>query len=234
MDKRDRNESSRREFIRKTSLVGLGITTSMMSSCKEKEPQEATKEPGFLNEQSKKIMGMFNLKYPIFKAAPGGLDLALAVANAGGMGAIAYLNTDEIAKKKISKMEKLTNGNYYVNYILHWPPDTLDAALEAGCKTFEFSWGVPTTEVVSKIRNAGARFGVQVSSKLNAKRALEDGPDFLFCQGLEAGGHIQASMSLKHALSEILEISNDIPVLVAGGISTGHDIREVINMGGQE
>lgn len=129
------------------------------------------------------------------------------------------------------RLNKETKGNYYANYVLHFEPKSLDKALEAGCPNFQFSWGLPSREIVSKIKNAGAKFGVQVAGRQNAEKALALKPDFLFCQGLEAGGHIQASQYLRDALPGVLEIAGEVPVLVSGGISTGEDIRRAINNG---
>ncbi len=91
--------------------------------------------------------------------------------------------------------------------------------MEAGCKTFQFSWGLPNQEIVKKIKNAGAKLGIQVTSKLNAQKALELSPDFLICQGLEAGGHVQGTSYLKDILPQIIEIAREVPVLVSGGIT---------------
>lgn len=175
---------------------------------------------------------MFNLKYPFFQAAPGGEELAVAIANAGGMGAIGlgWLSPDD-AFDTVRRMSESTKGNYYGNYVLHFGTNSLEKSLEAGCKVIQFSWGIPKQDDVRRIKNAKARFGIQVSSKLNTLKALECNPDFLICQGLEAGGHIQATSYLKDVLPEVIKVAGEIPVLVAGGISIGHDIRNAINKG---
>lgn len=200
---------------------------------KESKPIEK-KEYGELNESSKKLLSLFNLKYPIFQAAPGGEKLAIAIANSGGMGSIQFIWTSpEDAYETTKRLNEATNGNYYANYVLHFEPKSLDKALEAGCKNFQFSWGIPNPEIVSKIRNIGGKFGIQVSSSKNAENALKLSPDFLICQGLEAGGHIQATKYIKDVFPKVLEISKktSTPLLVAGGISNGDDIRKAIKNG---
>ncbi|MCC5932080.1 MAG: nitronate monooxygenase [Cyclobacteriaceae bacterium] len=226
------NSSSRRNFLKKSSLAGLGLTTALMSSCEQPKPQEEIREIGELNESSKKLLSLFKLKYPFFQAAPGGERLAMAIAKAGGMGCVSLGGASpEDAYEIVLRMNKETNGNYYANYLLHFEPNSFDKAIEAGCPNFQFSWGLPSKEMVTKIKSAGAKFCVQVSSKQNAEKALELLPDFLFCQGLEAGGHIQATKYLKDALPQVLEVAGEVPVLVSGGISTGHDIRKAIKNG---
>ncbi len=225
-------DSSRRNFLKLSSLAGLGLSTALISSCKAGRPIEAKREVGKLNESSKKLLALFNLKYPFFQAAPGGEKLAIAIAKAGGMGCIQFTWTSpDSAYKKSQRLNKKTKGNYFANYVLHFEPKSLDKVLEAGCQNFQFSWGLPNQGIISKIRNAGAKFGIQVSSRENAEKALELKPDFLICQGLEAGGHIQATQYNKYALPQVLEVAGEVPVLVSGGISTGEDIRESIHIG---
>lgn len=227
-----KNKSSRRNFLKKSSLAGIGLSATFISSCEQPKSKEEKKELGVLNGSSKKLLSLFNLKYPFFQAAPGGEKLAIAIANAGGMGCVGlgWQSPDE-AFETARRMNKETNGNYYANYLLHFEPNSFDKAIEAGCPNFQFSWGLPSREMVSKIKDAGAKYGVQVSSGQNAEKALELQPDFLFCQGLEAGGHIQATQYLKDALPQVLEVAGDIPVLASGGISSGHEIRNAINNG---
>lgn len=231
MKKKNLNKPSRRNFIKTSSVGALGLSAALVSSCAASKPIEE-KESGALNESSKKLLSLFNLKYPFFQAAPGGENVAIAIANAGGMGCIQFTWTSpDDAFETTKRLNEATDGNYYANYVLHFEPKSLDKALEAGCKNFQFSWGVPSQEIISKIRNAGGKFGIQVSSRENADKALELKPEFLICQGLEAGGHIQATQYNKYAFPQVLEVAGEVPVLVSGGISTGEDIRSAIHNG---
>jgi len=231
MKKQNPNRLSRRDFIKTSSIGAIGLTTALVSSSAESKPIER-KEPGVLNESSKKLLSLFNLKYPFFQAAPGGEKLAVAIANAGGMGSIQFTwSSPDDAYETTKRLNEATTGNYYANYVLHFEPESLDKALEAGCRNFQFSWGIPIREIVSKIRNVGGKFGIQVSSRENAVKAVDLKPDFLICQGLEAGGHIQATQYNKNALPQVLEAAGEVPVLVSGGISTGEDIRAAIHNG---
>lgn len=217
--------------MKSSAAIGVGIATASCVNNARPAPNSA-QDKGELNEQSKKLLRDFGLRYPIIQAAPGGVDLAIAVANAGGLGAVSLSwSSPDVAAKTVTRMNTETKGNYYANFVLHFPPASLDAALAAGCPIVQFSWGLPTEEMVSKIRKADARFGIQVSSKLGAQKAIDLGPDFLIAQGLEAGGHVQATSSLSMALREIVEVAGETPVIASGGISTGHDIRAVINAG---
>ena len=232
MEGQNQNNSSRRDFLKKSSLAGIGLSATFLASCAEPQAEKEKKELGSLSEISKKLMSQFDLKYPIFQAAPGGEALAIAVANAGGMGAISlsWSGPNE-AYETVSRMKEAAQGNFYGNYILHLGTSSLDRALEAGCPAIQFSWGIPTAEMVKRIRSAGAQLGIQVGSKQNTLMAMEHNPDFIICQGLEAGGHVQATSYISDVLAEVVEIAKGVPVLVAGGISTGHDMRNVLNKG---
>lgn len=72
----DQNNSSRRDFLKKSSLAGMGLSATFLSYGTESETKK--KERGILSEVSKKLMAQFNLKYPIFQAAPGGEALDLS------------------------------------------------------------------------------------------------------------------------------------------------------------
>lgn len=134
MKKQNPNRFSRRDFIKTSSIGAIGLTTALVSSSAESKPIER-KEPGVLNQSSKKLLSLFNLKYPFFQAAPGGEKLAVAIANAGGMGSIQFTWSSP------DDAYETTTGNYYANYVLHFEPESLDKALEAGCRNFQFSWG---------------------------------------------------------------------------------------------
>lgn len=214
---------SRRDFIKKGLALGVGATMAGLNSCATPE-RPLTKN----GERIKKLLTLFSLKYPIFQAAPGGEKLAIAIANTGGMGAIGF------NEESVKRVKALTKGSFYCNYILSWgdpKPESLDKVLEAGAPAIEFSWGIPNKETVSKIKNSPTKLGIQVASKNGAKAALDIGADFIFCQGVEAGGHVQAYNGLYDELKEVLEVAPNIPVLAAGGIATGHDIRKALNAG---
>jgi nitronate monooxygenase len=62
-------------------------------------------------------MEMFSLKYPIFEAPHGpqtSPELAIAVSNAGAMGALAMLNTPALAREAVSKVRSATKGYFVV------------------------------------------------------------------------------------------------------------------------
>jgi nitronate monooxygenase len=94
-----------------------------------------------------------------------------------------------------------------------------------------FSWGLPRKENVAAIRAAKARFAVTVASREGARAAVDVGADYLHCQGLEAGGHLQANRPLDEALRQVVEEAKQVPVIAAGGIGDGLGIRRALLAG---
>ncbi len=177
---------------------------------------------------------LFGLRTPIWQAPTGsiaGPELAAAVSGAGGMGAMALTwASPEQATAQIAQVRSQTAHPFQVNFALAFPPHALPAALEAGAPAVTFSWGDPTP-YLAQIRSAGAKVGVQVTNVEGARRMVQLGVDFLICQGIEAGGHVQSTQSLLLLLPQILAVAEGIPVVAAGGIATGQDIAHVLQIG---
>jgi len=191
-------------------------------------------------QRSKELMALFGLKYPIFEAPHGARntspELAIAVSKAGAMGALALTHhTPDSARDAVSKVRSATKGAFFINYILAFPfadgAASLQAALDAGAPIVQFSWGLPPKEAISAIRAAGAKLGMQVTSRESAKAALDLGADYLVCQGTEAGGHVQATRGLYEALPKVLEEAKQKPVIASGGIGNGDGIRKALLAG---
>jgi nitronate monooxygenase len=148
------------------------------------------------------------------------------------MGSMAFTRASpDDAKDRVKKVLAATNAPFAVNYILGFEPRSLAAALDAGAPVVQFSWGIPETQMVALIRSAGAKFGVQVASAEGARTALDAGADYLVCQGMEAGGHVQASSPVMDVLASVLPVARGKPVFAAGGIANGAGIRRVLAAG---
>ncbi len=147
------------------------------------------------------------------------------------MGALALTWTSpEDATRLIQEVRSRCDRLFQVNFVLAFPPQSLAAALDAGAKIVSFSWGDPSP-YLSQVRAAGAYVGMQVTNVAGVRRAIELGVDFLICQGVEAGGHVQSTSPLWEILPQILEVAGDIPAIAAGGISTGKSIAQALSMG---
>src|ERR1700682_6157869 len=208
---------TRRDFIKTSAAAGatFGVVGALGL-----DPSQSGRTIPMPTERAKAMMALFGLKYPIFEAPHGRAtspDLAIAVSNAGAMGALASLESPDDARKAVSKVRAATKGPFFINYILRVEPTSLQAALDAGAPIVQFSWGMPTREMVSAVRAAGAKLGMQVTSAESARAALDLGADYLVCQGTEAGGHVQANRGLYETLPEALKEARQIPGVAAGG-----------------
>jgi nitronate monooxygenase len=121
-----------------------------------------------------------------------------------------------------------TKRPFVVNFILARETTWLQAALDAGAPIIQFSWGMPTKEMLLAIRAAGAKLGIQVTSAESARAALDLGAQYLVCQGTEAGGHVQANQGLYEALPVVLMEARQTPVVASGGIGDGKGIRKAL------
>jgi len=166
------------------------------------------------------------LSVPVFQAPIGSaasIELVAAVSNAGGCGSLAMTWTEPArAERVIRRLRELTDAPFAANFVLSFPPKALDAVLTAGAPIVTFSWGLAPA-LVARARSAGACVGMQVGSVTGARKAVAAGADFLICQGLEAGGHVQSTTSLDALVSGIGKLGIGIPLIAAGGIVDGND-----------
>jgi nitronate monooxygenase len=227
---------ARREFL-KTTTAGALFGIAGESRLDSWQSQSTIPVP---TQGATALMALFGLKYPIFEAPHGrqtSAELAIAVSNAGAMGALAGLGNPDEARVAVSKVRSATKGPFFVNFLLAVAPMSgsepaaLRAALDAGAPIVQFSWGMPSKEAVAVIRAAGAKMGMQVTSAESARTALDLGADYLVCQGTEAGGHVQATRGLYEALPIVLQEARGKPVVASGGIGNGQGVREALLAG---
>lgn len=100
-----------------------------------------------------------------------------------------------------------------------------------------FTFGVPTAEECASLRDAGITTMATVTTTAEAQRAVQCGVDALVAQGPSAGGHrgtfdptaAPASQSLTGLLTSLHDAG--VPLVGAGGLSTGDDIAAVLAAG---
>ncbi len=181
-----------------------------------------------------RLQQLLGLRFPICQAPTGsiaGPELATAVSDAGALGAMALTwASPEVAAEQVRRVREATSVPFQVNYALYKPPVSLAAALDAGAPVVTFSWGDPAP-YLAQVRAAGAKVGIQVANAAGARRAADLGADFLICQGIEAGGHVQSTTPLEFLLPQVLEVANDLPVVASGGIGDGAGIARVLALG---
>lgn len=224
---------SRREFVVKGSMAGaIGSVMPFGSLGQASEDKQQTKMK--ISESTKSLMNLLGISCPIIQAPTGGVvtpELVAAVSNAGGLGGLPLTWTPkEGVQARIESVTSKTDRPFFVNYVMDLPPNTLQQALDLGVQVVQFSWGMPTKSQAQAVRQQGV-LGIQVTSEASAKMALDLGAQYLVCQGMEAGGHVQASRPLEESLARVLSVAGDTPVVASGGIAAGHTMRKMLDAG---
>ena len=223
---------SRREFLGRAASLVAAISIARASAAEDRPASSSKYTP---SPKTQQLLSVFGLTYPIFQAPIGsgsGPELAIAVSSAGAMGAMAlWTAAPDEARTRVERVRSATNRPFVVNYVLAFEPTSLPAALEAGAPIVQFSWSMPDKRLVAAVRQAGAKLGIQVTSAESARAALDLGAEYLVYQGTEAGGHVQATSRLFETLPKVLDEAKQTPVVAAGGMGNGADIRKVLSAG---
>ena len=146
-------------------------------------------------------------------------DLVAAVSASGALGTLAASWTAPAdLREQVRRLRSISANPFCVNLVLAFEQRArLASVLEEGAPVVSFSWGVDAG-LISTARDAGAYVLVQVAGADEARSAVDAGTDALTIQGIEAGGHVQASQPLLELLREIRPAVH-VPLVAAGGIA---------------
>ena len=176
------------------------------------------------------------LRVPIVNAPMGGAAggaLAAAVSRAGGLGMVGMgsAGTVERLDAELRHLGELGApfGVGLVDWVLQSEPHLLTRALAAKPALLSVSFG-ETWHWVHRVRDDGVLAAVQVSDVRSAHRAAGAGADVLIARGAEAGGHGAPRVGTLPLLAAILD-ELPVPVLAAGGISSGRALAAVLAAG---
>ncbi len=183
-----------------------------------------------------RITELFGVQYPIIQAGmvwASGWRLASAVSNAGGMGLIGSGSMyPEVLQEHILKCQQATDLPFGVNVPLMYP-DTdkiMDIIVELGVKIVFTSAGNPR-KFTEHLKDRGIIVAHVVSSVKFAQKAQEAGVDAIVAEGFEAGGHNGRDETTTLTLIPAVKEKIDIPLLAAGGISTGRAMLAAMVLG---
>ena len=166
----------------------------------------------------------------------------------------------EALKNEIRKARSLTKGVLGINIMVALTQfdEILEISIEEKIDIIFMGAGLPmrfSESVKEKLRSGcDTKFGVIVSSHRaakiifdNWKKSFNRVPDIVVVEGPKAGGHLgfkpeqidDPAYSLENILPPVIETVRNyedfkgcgIPVIAAGGIFSGEDIREIINLG---
>lgn len=118
--------------------------------------------------------------------------------------------------------------------------DKVDLLCSDPVPVVSFTFGLPTVEIVRRLRRAGSVTIQTVTNADEAQRAAALGIDGLVVQGCGAGGHSGTLAPGKPvedmrlaALLERVRAKVDIPLWAAGGLSTAAGVKEVLAAGAE-
>ena len=182
------------------------------------------------------ICKLFNIQYPMVQAGMvwcSPWQLAAAVSNAGGLGIIgAGSMHPDILGEHIQKCKKATYKNFGVNIPLLYPQidDLLEIIVQEKVPIVITSAGNPK-KYTSWLKQHRIIVTHVVSSAKFAKKAEEAGCDAIVAEGFEAGGHNGREETTTMCLIPQVVNSVKVPVIAAGGISSGRSMAAAFALG---
>src|SRR5260370_17774174 len=147
-------------------------------------------------------------RVPIQQAPMGSVStsaLAVAVADAGGVGSITTLGmTATDLDKVLADMTARTTGVLAANFLTDRIDPEAVAAAAPPVRLLHFFWADPDPALVEIAHRGGALACWQVGSLAEALTAAEAGCDVVAVQGTEAGRHARGYTPLPPALEAFL------------------------------
>src|SRR5690554_4998534 len=185
-----------------------------------------------------RVCSLFGIEYPIIQAGMvwcSGWRLASAVSNSGGLGLIGAgsMHPDTL-REHIQKCKKATDRPFGVNIPLMYPQieEIMQIVIEEKVPIVFTSAGNPKTWT-SKLKDEGILVAHVVSSSKFAMKATEAGVDAVVAEGFEAGGHNGREETTTIALIPQVRKATDLPLIAAGGISSGESMAAVMALGAE-
>jgi NAD(P)H-dependent flavin oxidoreductase YrpB (nitropropane dioxygenase family) len=176
-----------------------------------------------------RLLDRLGVELPLVQAGMGGglagHGLAVAVSEAGGLGTIGFLPAADLSRE-IAAARALSDRPLAVNLLL---PFARRAHFEAASQadlvvTF---WGRPR-------RRTARPWLHQCGSVEEAQAAQAAGADGVIVQGVEAGGHVRATVPAPELLDRVRRaLPADYPLLSAGGVATTADLRARLDGGAE-
>lgn len=115
--------------------------------------------------------------------------------------------------------------------------DFLNLVIELKVPVVSFHFGIPRPEQLSALKNANIITMATATSFTEAKLIEQAGIDVIIAQGIEAGGHRgifhpqrDAGLTTQELL-RLLRQHLTLPIVATGGLMTGQDIRQCLDLG---
>lgn len=160
-----------------------------------------------------------------------GPQLAVAVANAGGLGTLGLSAADRL-RAAIRRVRAEAPGRAVaVNLLMPFVRRRhVEVCVEERIDVAVVAFG-GNRALVQQLRAAGVFVFVMVGTADQVRRAVHWGADALIAQGVEAGGHLVGEAPARRFLPTARELADGRPVFLAGGIATAADTRAALAAG---
>lgn len=187
-----------------------------------------------------KITKLFNIKYPIIQGGLQGLGtstLVSSVSEAGALGLLtagSYKNKEDMIKD-IKKVRKQTDKPFGVNIaigIRRIMDEFVEGVIESEVQCV-FTSGANPEAYMDKFKSKGIKVVHVAPSIKFAKKAEDIGCDAVVILGYECGGHPGLKDTTSLVLIEKAVKKLSIPVIGAGGFSTGKGFLSALALGAE-
>jgi nitronate monooxygenase len=190
---------------------------------------------------------LIGCKVPIQQAGMAALastTLAAAVSKAGALGMVSVgsLSPEQISRE-LGLVKAQTSNPFGANFLIpiiesgeaspSLQNKELSESVEEAAKharLVDFFYRDPDESLVKIVHSQGALASWQIGSRQEAKAAVDAGCDIIVAQGIESGGHIRGRISMMALLDQVLSMT-DLPVVAAGGISSGRVMAAALAAG---
>lgn len=191
-----------------------------------------------------KMTEMLGMEHPIFCGGMQSITTAEFVShvcNAGGLGFITAetFETPDRLREELRKMKTLTDRPFGVNISLIPEFEVgertlrfVDVVCEEGVKVMETA-GLNPDFLMSRAKEAGVKVIHKCTSVRHALKAENVGVDAVALLGFGSGGHIGLENVASFISIPLAVSSLKIPVIAAGGISSGRGFLGALAMGAE-
>ncbi|TKC01008.1 NAD(P)H-dependent flavin oxidoreductase [Pedobacter cryophilus] len=185
-----------------------------------------------------RVCQLLQIKFPIIQAGMvwcSGWELASAVSNAGGLGIIgAGSMYPDVLKNHIQKTKQHTSNNFAVNLPLLYPSieEHVETIIKEKVPVVFTSAGNPNIWTAI-LKAEGIKVVHVIANSKFAHKAVDAGVDALVAEGFEAGGHNGKEETTTLCLIPKIVDEVNIPVIAAGGISSGKSMLAAFALGAE-
>lgn len=185
---------------------------------------------------SNSLLKLLNIRYPIIQAGMiwcSPWQLASAVSNSGGLGVIgAGSMYPQVLREHLQKCKRATKKPFAVNLPLLYPQidELIDIIISEQVPIVITSAGNPALWT-KKLQSNNIKVLHVVSSLKFALKAQDCGVEGIIAEGFEAGGHNGKDETTTLCLIPSIAEHIKIPLVAAGGISTGKTMLAAMILG---